>query len=148
MDISHDKESGALYFKLRDGEYDHTEDFSEGADVYLDVVQDGNVLGLEALSFEDWAQAIKERGGNLNVPERLEKIEELAGYFHVFEARYHPDEYRWEFREAASDDVALVRTSRGHSNREELERSMDDFRAHRFADGIEKLTAQWPAPSS
>ena len=95
MGISHDKESEALYFKLRDGEYDHTEDFSEGADVYLDVVQHGNVLGLEALSFEDWAQAIEERSGNLDVPERLEKIEELAGYFHVFEVGDHPDEYRW-----------------------------------------------------
>ncbi len=68
MRISHDKESGALYIRLRDGEYDHTEDFSEGADVYLDVDRRGNVLGLEALSFEDLAQAIEERGGELEVP--------------------------------------------------------------------------------
>ncbi len=69
MRIDHDKVSGALYMKLRDGEYDHTEDFSEDADVYLDVDRDGNVLGLEALSFEDLAQAIGERGGKLEVPE-------------------------------------------------------------------------------
>ncbi len=55
------KESGALYIKLRSGEYDHTEDFSERADVYVDVDADGNVLGLEALSFNDLAQAIEER---------------------------------------------------------------------------------------
>ena len=69
MRIDHDKVSGALYMKLQDGQYDHTEDFSEGADVYLDVDRDGNVLGLEALSFEDLAQAVEERGGKLEVPE-------------------------------------------------------------------------------
>lgn len=72
MHISHDSESGALYLKLREGRYDHTEDFSEKADVYLDVDADGNVLGLEALSFDDLAQAIGERGGRLELPERLE----------------------------------------------------------------------------
>ncbi|MDP8953292.1 MAG: DUF2283 domain-containing protein [Actinomycetota bacterium] len=70
MNITHDKESGALYIRLRDGSYSHTEDFSEGADVYLDVDADGTVLGLEALSFEDLAQAIEERGGRLDVPDR------------------------------------------------------------------------------
>jgi hypothetical protein len=60
---------GVLYVKLRDGEYDHTEDFSEKADVYVDA--EGNVLGLEALSFEVLALAKEERGGKLEVPERL-----------------------------------------------------------------------------
>ena len=70
MNFTHDKESGALYIKLRDGSYSHAEDFSEGADVYLDVDADGNVLGLEALAFEDLAQAKEERGGKLDVPDR------------------------------------------------------------------------------
>ena len=69
MRISHDKESGALYIKIREGAYSHTEDFSERADVYIDIDAEGNVLGLEALSFEDLAQAIEERGGTLDVPE-------------------------------------------------------------------------------
>ena len=72
MNITHDKESGALYIRLREGQYDHTEDFSRQADVYLDVDAEGNVLGLEALSFEDLAQAIGERGGKLDLPERLD----------------------------------------------------------------------------
>ena len=71
MRITHDKVSGALYIELRDGEYDHTEDFSEKADVYLDVDADGDVLGLEALSFEDLAEVIEEHGGKLEVPDRL-----------------------------------------------------------------------------
>jgi len=69
--ISHDKESGALYLKLREGKPDHAEDFSERADVYVDVDVEGNVLGLEALSFDDLAQAIEERGGKLDVPEKI-----------------------------------------------------------------------------
>lgn len=71
MRISHDKVSGALYIRLRDGKPDHAEDFSEGADVYVDVDAEGNVLGLEALSFGDLAQAIQERGGTLDVPEKV-----------------------------------------------------------------------------
>lgn len=71
MRISHDRESGALYIKIREGQPDHAEDFSEKADVYVDVDAEGNVLGLEALSFEDLAQAIEERGGKLEVPEKI-----------------------------------------------------------------------------
>jgi DNA-binding NarL/FixJ family response regulator len=78
--ISHDKVSGALYVELRDGEYDHTEDFFEGADVYLDVDAEGTVLGLEALSFEDLAQAIDEHGGQLEVPDRLGTSDESEAY--------------------------------------------------------------------
>ncbi len=71
MRIDYDKVSGALYLKLREGTPDHTEDLSESADVYMDVDAEGNVLGLEALSFADLAQAVEERGGKLDVPEKL-----------------------------------------------------------------------------
>jgi DNA-binding NarL/FixJ family response regulator len=69
--IDYDKVSGALYIKLCEGRYDHTEDFSEKADVYLDVDAEAKHVALEALSFEDLAQAVEERGGKLEVPERL-----------------------------------------------------------------------------
>lgn len=75
MRISYDNLSGALYIKIREGTYDHTEDFSEAADVYVDVDAEGNVLGLEALSFDDLAQAVEERGGKLDVPEVLREQE-------------------------------------------------------------------------
>lgn len=71
MRIDYDKLSGALYIKIREGQPDHTEDFSEKADVYLDVDAEGNVIGLEALSFEDLAQATEERGGRLDVPDNI-----------------------------------------------------------------------------
>jgi hypothetical protein len=44
------------------------------------VDAEGNVLGLEALSFEDLAQAIAERGGKLEVPEQVIQTEETAAY--------------------------------------------------------------------
>ncbi|MBA2692562.1 MAG: DUF2283 domain-containing protein [Rubrobacter sp.] len=72
MKIRHDAESGAIYIKLREGRPDHTEDFSEKADVYVDVDPEGYVVGLEALSFGDLAQAIEEHGGELDIPDRLE----------------------------------------------------------------------------
>jgi uncharacterized protein YuzE len=139
--IDHDKVSGALYIKLRDGEYDHTEDFSEKADVYLAVDADGNVLGLEVLSFEDLAQAIEERGGKLEVPERVEKIENLIGYFHLYEDRDHPREYRWEFR-SASSGMLRARSTHSFRDREEMERTMDSFRASHFGAEVELLHTQ------
>jgi uncharacterized protein YuzE len=69
--IEYDKESGALYFRLREGKPDHAEDLSEKANVYPHVDSEGNVLGLEALSLEDLTQALEEREGKLEVPERL-----------------------------------------------------------------------------
>ncbi len=68
MHITYDKESGALYLKLRDGSYSHTENVSDTADVYVDLDTEGRIIGLEALSFEDLAQAIGERGGKLDLP--------------------------------------------------------------------------------
>jgi uncharacterized protein YuzE len=65
--IEYDKESGALYFRLREGKPDHAEDLSEKAH----VDSEGNVLGLEALSLEDLIQALEQREGKLEVPERL-----------------------------------------------------------------------------
>lgn len=74
MKIRYDRKSGAIYIKLRDGVPDHTEDFSEKADVYLDVDAEGRVIGLEALSFEDLAEAINERGGELEIPEAAASV--------------------------------------------------------------------------
>ncbi len=71
MKIEYDKESGALYFRMHEGKPDHAEDLSEKADVYAHVDPEGNVLGLEALSLEDLIQALEEREGKLEVPERL-----------------------------------------------------------------------------
>ncbi len=45
MPITYDKESGALYLKLRDGSYSHTENVSNMADVYMDLNTEGRFRG-------------------------------------------------------------------------------------------------------
>lgn len=115
MRISHDKASGALYLELREGEYDHTEDFSEGADVYLDVDAEGAVLGLEALSFEDLAQAIDEHGGQLEVPDRLGTSDEREA-----DANLNPTEIMSTL--TPRDREVLQLLAEGLTNREIAER--------------------------
>lgn len=70
MQSSYDRESGILYLRIREGNPERTEEFSRTAEVYVDVDAEGNVLGLEALSFEDLGRACEERGGKLDVPEK------------------------------------------------------------------------------
>jgi RNA polymerase sigma factor (sigma-70 family) len=113
--ISHDKVSGALYVELREGEYDHTEDFSEGADVYLDVDAEGTVFGLEALSFEDLAQAIDEHGGQLEVPDRLRMSDESEA-----DANLNPTEIMTAL--TPRDREVLQLLAEGLTNREIAER--------------------------
>lgn len=72
--ITHDPESGAFYVRLREGTYNETVPLGDdpGLGAGVDVDEEGNVLGLEFLSFEEFAEAVAERGGALELPERLE----------------------------------------------------------------------------
>jgi hypothetical protein len=79
--ISYDKESGAFTIYLREGKPDHAEDFSKKADVYVDA--EGWVLSIEALSFEDLRMALEERGGNLEIPERIGEARVKDGRFYA-----------------------------------------------------------------
>jgi predicted RNase H-like HicB family nuclease/uncharacterized protein YegP (UPF0339 family) len=72
------------------------------------------------------------------IPEKIAGIVGL-GYFEVYEDRDH--KYRWQFRSVDTGE-ALVRTSYGYSDKEDLERSMDLFRAHPFGAEVEKLTTE------
>ncbi len=73
MRFTHDPESGAFYVRLREGEYHQTIPLIEplyggGADVDAE----GNVLGVEFLSFEDYAEILATVGGDLEIPEKIE----------------------------------------------------------------------------
>lgn len=73
MKIKFDKESGAFYLKIRDGEYSETLDLVDpGFGAYMDLDAEGNVLGIEFLSFEEFAE-ITESG--LEIPDRVEDAE-------------------------------------------------------------------------
>lgn len=73
MKIKFDKESGAFYLKIRDGEYSETLDLVDpGFGAYMDLDVEGNVLGVEFLSFEEFAE-ITESG--LEIPDQVESVE-------------------------------------------------------------------------
>ena len=73
--FSHDAESGAMYFRLREGEIAETVQIEEpGFGAYVDVDHDGRILGIEFLSFEEFKQVVAEAGGKLDIPERLYRV--------------------------------------------------------------------------
>ena len=43
-----------------------------GFGAHVDVDREGNVLGLEFLSFEEYAELVTRFGGTLEIPERIE----------------------------------------------------------------------------
>jgi hypothetical protein len=61
---------GLLGITLHEGKPDHAEDLSEKADVYAHV-DSGAMCSASKPSFEDLIQALEEREGKLEVPERL-----------------------------------------------------------------------------
>lgn len=68
----YDHESGAFYIRVREGEYAETVDLvGPGFGAYMDVDQEGNVLGFEFLSFEEFAEFIERNDGNVEIPERV-----------------------------------------------------------------------------
>ena len=74
--FEHDPESGAFYIRVRDGDYHETISLGEpGLGAGVDVDAEGNVLGFEFLSFEEYVEAI-DHAGALEVPERLETTPE------------------------------------------------------------------------
>lgn len=71
--ITHDPLSGAIYVRLREGTYSETVPLAEpGFGGGVDVDDEGNVLGLEFLSFEEFAELVARHGGALEIPESLD----------------------------------------------------------------------------
>ncbi len=79
MRIRFDKESGAFYITLREGKVHETLDLGPSAEptfgAYADVDGEGNVLGLEFLSFEEFSELTDSSAGGFEIPERIEDIE-------------------------------------------------------------------------
>ncbi|MBA3423334.1 MAG: DUF2283 domain-containing protein [Rubrobacter sp.] len=70
--LTHDPESGAGYIRLREGEYAETIPLTPGLGVGVDIDAEGLVLGIEFLSFEEYAELVGRAGGALELPERIE----------------------------------------------------------------------------
>ena len=79
MRFTHDPESGAMYFRIREGgKIEATLDLAEpGFGAYLDIDRRGYVLGVEFLSFEEYAELVARAGGALELPERVMDAREI-----------------------------------------------------------------------
>jgi len=68
MTLEFDPESGALYIHVREGDVEGTLAVAEpGFGAHVDVDREGNVLGLEFLSFEEYAEPVTRFGGALEI---------------------------------------------------------------------------------
>jgi uncharacterized protein YuzE len=120
--ISHDPESGALYVRLREGEYHETISLGDpGLGAGVDVDAQGNVLGVEFLSFEEFAEVVADSGGALELPENLgSRAEESAALWGAaagiaidgpdseVEIPRRPSESAGDLREEVSESVGDV----------------------------------------
>lgn len=72
--FEHDPQSGAFYIKIREGVYRETIPLAEpGFGAGVDVDAEGNVLGFEFLSFDEYAELVARSGGTLEIPDILER---------------------------------------------------------------------------
>lgn len=71
MRFRYDPQSGALYFRVREGRIEETLELpSPGA--YMDVNEAGEVMGLEFLSLQEFVTFLSGFGGEVEPPERVD----------------------------------------------------------------------------
>ncbi len=70
MKFRYDPESGALYIRLKEGLVDETLPVTEG--FYLDIDNQGDVLGAEFLSLEEFAEWASQKGLEVKLPDHIE----------------------------------------------------------------------------
>lgn len=99
--FTHDPESGAIYVRLREGRYHETIPLAKpGFGAGVDVDDEGNVLGVEFLSFEEFAEVVAAHGGRLELPEHLALRAEESATFRWSSGpergshRYDPEDVR------------------------------------------------------
>lgn len=73
MRFEFDPESGALYVRVREGQIEETLDLAEpGFGAHLDIDREGNVMGVEFLSLQEFEELVARASGTLELPERVE----------------------------------------------------------------------------
>ena len=70
MKFRYDPQSGALYIRIKEGAVHETLALAEG--IYFDIDTDGEVLGAEFLSMEEFKEWASHHGIEDNLPERIE----------------------------------------------------------------------------
>jgi pyruvate/2-oxoglutarate dehydrogenase complex dihydrolipoamide acyltransferase (E2) component len=74
MRMRYDPESGALYFRLREGDIEETAEL-ETPGAYMDLDSEGRVMGLEFLSVHEFLGFLVAMGGKVSIPERVGRID-------------------------------------------------------------------------
>ena len=73
MRFEFNPESGAIYVRVREGQIEETLDLAEpGFGAHLDIDREGNVMGVEFLSLQEFKELVARAGGTLEFPERVE----------------------------------------------------------------------------
>ncbi len=94
--LEHDPQSGAFYIRVREGEYRETIPLDEpGYGAGVDVDAEGNVLGFEFLSFEEYAEVVARHGGELEIPDVVENPNTPHRYLRR-QRRNYEAEVLWE----------------------------------------------------
>jgi uncharacterized protein YuzE len=75
MRFKYDPISRAGYIRLRAGRYEESVEIAPGC--YLDIDEEGTVLGLEFLSLEELTEFMK-RADGIELPERIEDPETFS----------------------------------------------------------------------
>ena len=70
MSFKYDPESGALYIHLREGQVAETLPIAEG--FYLDIDSEGQVLGAEFLSIEEFKEWASQADVEVKLPDHIE----------------------------------------------------------------------------
>lgn len=114
MRFRYDPESGALYFRVHEGEIEETLDLpSPGG--YMDVDRDGKVLGLEFLSLQEFVMFLSGFGGEVELPERVDADVYAEAMRRAFEEGYEDEtagDVAFFFREAFRPRTDRERTRR------------------------------------
>jgi uncharacterized protein YuzE len=73
MRFEFDPESGALYVRVREGQIEEMLVLAEpGFGAHLDIDREGNVVGVEFLSLQEFEELVARASGTLELPERVE----------------------------------------------------------------------------
>lgn len=69
MKIEFDKLVNVLYLRVRSGTIERTIEFAQ--DIYLDVDEEGHVLGAEFANADDFFALLNQHEGKIEIPERV-----------------------------------------------------------------------------
>lgn len=80
MRFRYDPASGALYFRVREGDIEETAELPTSGS-YVDLDADGRVMGLEFLSVDEFLGFLLATGGEVVIPERVDPESPDLGRF-------------------------------------------------------------------